>query len=139
MADLEFYKTRLDAMCKFVTEQIHPWYGPCDGFADGECVECLKVLGDLKEAAEQKQKYGVPHPVLNAKTQYHKGMMVLPQVLCTVVEVDWSGDEARLHLKDRITGLDFWIEAAQCRHGLPAELVPRSAEITLGQNEAEAT
>ncbi len=21
----------------------HPWYGPCDGFDDGECAECARV------------------------------------------------------------------------------------------------
>jgi hypothetical protein len=50
MADLEFYKTALDSFCNFIQEQIHPWYGPCDGFSDGDCSACLQVLEALKAA-----------------------------------------------------------------------------------------
>lgn len=27
------------------TTHPHPWYGPCDGIADGECTECLRQNG----------------------------------------------------------------------------------------------
>jgi hypothetical protein len=128
MADLEWYKTTLERLGKFIAEQLHPEYGPCDSFADGNCSVCLEALGNLKEAYEQKQKYGIPHPVLTESEEYYKGMMVLPQVLCEVVEVDWSGAETRLHLKEHIVGLDIWIEAAQCRHGLPASEIQRVRE-----------
>lgn len=121
--DIEFYKTRLEQVCKFIAEQLHPDYGPCDGFADGNCSVCTEALGNLKEAHEKVQRYGVPHPVLTEETTYHKGMMVLPQVLCEVVEVDWSDKETRLRLKEYDIGLEFWIDAGQCRHGLPASAI----------------
>jgi len=28
---------------------IHPWYGPCDRFADGNCFECIKTFAIAKE------------------------------------------------------------------------------------------
>jgi hypothetical protein len=132
MADLEWYKATLERLSKFISEQLHPEYGPCDGLADGNCSVCLEALGNLKEAYEQKQKFGVPHPVLTESTQYHKGMLVLPQILCVVVEVDWSGEETRLHLKEGIVDVEFWIDAAQCRHGLPASEIQRASAATKG-------
>ena len=27
----------------------HPWYGPCDALADGECAECRKTIQNLRE------------------------------------------------------------------------------------------
>jgi hypothetical protein len=127
MADLEWYKAALERLSTFIAEQLHPDYGPCDGFADGNCSVCVEALRNLKEAFEQKQKFGVPHPVLTEATQYYKGMTVLPQILCEVVEVDWSEKETRLHLKEPIVDVEFWIEAAQCRHGLPASEIQRAS------------
>jgi hypothetical protein len=136
MADIEFYKTQLEKVSAFISEQIHPWYGPCDGFADGNCSECVKVLSELKKAFQQKKELGVPHPILTETTEYYKGMVVLPQILCEVVEVDFSDANTRLHLKEQIEGLDFWIDAVQCRYGLPASVVDVASAVS-GETNAQ--
>lgn len=50
----DFYRQQLERVSKFIEEQIHPWYGSCDGFANSQCSECVRVLTELK-AAYQKQ------------------------------------------------------------------------------------
>jgi hypothetical protein len=47
-ADLQWYKDTLEKVAVFISKQIHPYYGSCDGFAGGECSECLRVLDALK-------------------------------------------------------------------------------------------
>jgi len=41
---------RLRSVISKSSLQWHPWYGPCDGLADGDCAECKAVLNDYKMA-----------------------------------------------------------------------------------------
>lgn len=34
-------------------DSLHPWYGPCDGFAGGRCAECLDVRLDHRPTSAE--------------------------------------------------------------------------------------
>jgi hypothetical protein len=49
--DIEWYKKTLEHFTAFIEQQIHPWYGPCDGMGEGgNCSVCLEVIGNWKAA-----------------------------------------------------------------------------------------
>lgn len=34
----------------------HPWYGPCDGFDDGQCAECLQTIQALIDEVDRMRE-----------------------------------------------------------------------------------
>lgn len=58
---LEAAESRLAAereKVRVLESRLHPWYGPCDGMADGECAECLAI---------QKRSSWLGEPILEIR------------------------------------------------------------------------
>ena len=56
-AEEDHYKRLIDSLGKW-GKLMHPEYGPCDGFADGMCSECWKIVKDGRAAMKYAAPYG---------------------------------------------------------------------------------